>query len=53
MKKLIVWAIILGGGGYFGAKWYLHYRVSSDLDDMLLMVSPFAKVDYRGVRPVR
>jgi len=49
MKKLIVWAILLVGGGYLGAKFYLHYRVTSDLDDMLLMVSPFAKVDYRGV----
>ncbi len=49
MKKLIVWAILLAGGGYLGAKFYLHYRVSSDLDQMLLMISPFAQVDYDGV----
>jgi len=49
MKKLIVWAIVLVGGGYFGAKMYLHYRVSSDLDKMLTLMSPFAKVDYSGI----
>ncbi len=49
MKKLIVWAIVLVGGGYLGAKMYLHYRVSSDLDKMLTLLSPFAKVDYSGI----
>lgn len=49
MKKLIVWGIILVGGGYLSAKFYLHYRVSNDLDKMLIMVSPFANVKYSGV----
>ena len=49
MKKLIVWAIVLLGGGYLGSKMYLHYRVSSDLDEMLTLISPFAKVDYAGI----
>ncbi len=49
MKKLIVWGIVLFGGSYLGAKFYLHYRVSSDLDNMLVMVSPFADVKYSGI----
>lgn len=49
MKKLIVWGVFLFGGAYLGAKFYLHYRVSNDIDNMLVMMSPFAKVTYSGV----
>ena len=49
MKKLIVWGILLFGGGYLGAKFYMHYRVSNDLDNLLILVSPFANVTYSGV----
>lgn len=49
MKKLIVWSVFLLGGFYFSAKFYLHYSVSRDLDKMLIMVSPFADIDYSGV----
>lgn len=49
MKKLIVWGAILGSALYFGTKFYLHYRVSSNLDNALLMLSPFAQVSYSGV----
>ena len=49
MKKLIVWGAILGCVLYFGTKMYLHHRVSSNLDNLLLMASPFANVSYSGV----
>lgn len=49
MKKLVVMALILSGSGYLGAKFYLHYRVSSGLDDLLLMAAPFVDVQYNGV----
>ena len=49
MKKLIVWAVILGGIAYMGAKFYVHNRVSSALDNLLIMTSPFANVTYSGV----
>ena len=49
MKKLIALVLIVAGCGYFGAKFYLHYRVSAGLDDALLMASSFADIEYRGV----
>ena len=49
MKNLIVLALIIGVGAYFGAKFYLHYRVSSGLDDALIMAAPFADIQYGGV----
>jgi hypothetical protein len=49
MKNLIVLALIVGCGGYFGAKFYLHHKVSSGLDDALLMAAPFADIRYDGV----
>jgi hypothetical protein len=49
MKKLIVLVLIISGCAYFGAKFYLHYRVSSGLDDALIMAAPFADIQYNGV----
>jgi len=49
MKNLIVLVLIACGVGYGGAKLFLHYRVSSGLDDALAMVAPFADIQYDGV----
>lgn len=49
MKKLIVFVLLIGSCGYFAAKFYLHYRVSSGLDDVLVMAAPFADIQYDGV----
>ena len=49
MKALIVWAIALGVLAYGGAKFYLHSKVSEAMDTVVLMMSPFARVDYDGV----
>ena len=49
MKNFIVWAILVGGGNYLAAKWYLHYSVSNDLDYAIMMISPYADIQYKGV----
>ena len=49
MKNLILLALIVGGCGYFGAKFYLHHQVSSGLDNALLMASPYVDIQYGGV----
>lgn len=49
MKNLLVMALIVAACGYFGAKLYLHHRVSSGLDDLLLMAAPVADIRYDGV----
>lgn len=49
MKKLILLSLIAGCCAYFGFKFYLHYRVSSALDMMLIMAAPFAQIQYQGV----
>ena len=49
MKKLIVWAILMGAIAYGGAKFYLHGEVSDAMDMAVMMVSPYASVQYGGV----
>ena len=49
MKNLVLTAILVGTLGYFGAKFYLHHEVSSNLDMVLAMVQPFADIQYDGV----
>lgn len=49
MKKLIIWAIILAGLAYGGAKLYLHNKVSDTMDVTVAMLSPFASIRYDGV----
>ena len=49
MKKLIIWAILLGGVGYGGAKLYMHNEVSDAMDMAVLMMSPFATIQYDGI----
>lgn len=49
MKNLIIWAVLLGGIAYGGAKLYLHHKVESGLDSAVIMMSPYAEVTYEGV----
>ncbi len=49
MKKLIIWALILGAIGYGAAKWYVHSEVSNAMDTGVLMMSPYAAIEYEGV----
>jgi hypothetical protein len=50
MKNLVVWALILAGVSYGGAKFYLHTKVADTMDTAVLMMSPYADVEYDGVR---
>lgn len=49
MKKLLVWGVVLSAALYFGTKLYIANKVSSNVDNVLLMLSPFANVTYTGV----
>jgi len=49
VKNLIIWAIILGAVGFFGTKWYMHKRVGEGVDMAVLMMSPWAQVEYDGI----
>ena len=49
MKNLIIWIILLGAGGYFGSKFFLHHKVEQGMDGAVLAMSPFATVEYEGV----
>lgn len=49
MKNFIIWAILIGALGYGGAKFYLHSEVTDAMDMVVLMVSPYANVEYDGV----
>jgi len=49
MKNFIIWAILMGAVGYGGAKWYLHNEVSNAMDMAVVMMSPYADVEYDGV----
>ena len=50
MKTFVIWALILGGVGYGAAKFYLHSEVADTMDMAVLMMSPYADVEYDGVR---
>lgn len=49
MRNLIVLMLILGAVGYFGVKWKLHHDVEQGVDMAILMMTPFAKIEYEGI----
>lgn len=49
MRNLVVAAVVLGVGGYFGAKFYVQYKTANDLDAMLAQVRPFVDIEYDEV----
>jgi len=49
MKNLLVWLLVIGACGYFGSKWYLHSEVSDGMDMAVIMMAPYANVEYSGV----
>jgi len=40
MKNLVITVILVGVLGYFGAKFYLHHEVSSNLDSAISSARP-------------
>ena len=49
MRNLLVAAVILGVGGYFGAKLYVQHKAARDLDAVLAQARPFVDVEYEQV----
>lgn len=49
MKQLVILAALLGAVGYFGSKYYLHDKVSRNLDTVLEAARPVVDVQYEGV----
>ncbi len=49
MRNFVVTAILVGVIGYFGAKFYLHHEVSSNLESAISLARPFADIQYQGV----
>ena len=49
MKNFLIWIVLMGAVAYGGAKLYLHNEVSDAMDMAVLMVSPYAEVEYAGV----
>lgn len=49
MRNLLVGACLLAAIGYFGSKFYLHDKVSRNLDTVLTAARPYVDVEYEGV----
>lgn len=49
MRNLLVAVAVIGVGGYFGAKYYVQYKVAKDLDSMVAQAQPFADIEYEQV----
>lgn len=49
MRNLIILLLLAGGVGYGATKYYLHSEVEDAMDTAVLMMSPYADVQYRGV----
>ena len=49
MRNLIVATVVLAVAGYFGAKFYIQYKVARDIDAALNQVRPFVDVSYSNV----
>jgi len=49
LKTALLGSIILAGALFGGAKGYIYYRVSSELDKVISMANPFAEIRYQGI----
>jgi|SRR5688572_27256534 len=49
MRNLFVAAVVIGVGGYFGAKLFIQHKAAQDLDGLLQQARPFVEVDYDRV----
>lgn len=49
MRNLLVTAVVVAVGGYFGAKFYVQYKAAQDLDAVLAQLRPVADVQYEQV----
>ena len=49
MRNLLVAVVVLGVGGYLGAKFYVQYKTAQDLDAVLAQARPFVDIQYENV----
>src|SRR5919109_2992374 len=49
MRNLLVAAVVIGVGGYFGAKLYVQHKAARDLDQVLTQARPIVDVQYESV----
>src|SRR5262245_26187086 len=49
MRNLVIAAVVFAVAGYFGAKFYIQYKVARDIDTALNQVRPFVDVSYSNV----
>ena len=49
MRNLLVAAVVIGVGGYFGAKFYVQYKAARDLDRVLVQARPIVDIQYQNV----
>jgi len=47
--KLFLGILVLAVVGYFGSKAYLHHEVGESVDQAIVMMSPYAAVEYDGI----
>lgn len=47
--KLFLGILVLAVAGYFGSKAYLHHEVGKSVDQAIVMMSPYATVEYDGI----
>ena len=49
MRNLLIAVVVLGVGGYFGAKFYVQYKTAKDLDAVLAQARPQVDIRYENV----
>jgi hypothetical protein len=49
MRNLLVAIVVIGVGGFFGAKFYVQYKVARDLDAVLVQARPFVDAKYENL----
>ena len=49
MKFLLIGIVLLAGLGYGGAKAYIHYQVSDGVETAVVVMAPYAAVNYSGI----
>ena len=49
MRNLLVAVVVLGVGGFFGAKFYVQHKTAQDLDAVLAQARPFVDIEYEQV----
>lgn len=49
LKHLLLLPVLIAATGYAGIKGYVHYKVQSQLDELVTLASPFASIEYAGI----